>query len=89
MNISVCIATYRRPDRLGALLDDLVRQEYLPDEVVVVDNEASGGARVVVERRRALGAPFPIFYDIQPKEHLTMSQSHGQIGARRVGRLRR
>jgi succinoglycan biosynthesis protein ExoM len=75
MNISVCIATYRRPDRLGALLDDLVRQEYLPDEVVVVDNEASGGARVVVERRRALGAPFPIFYDIQPEKNISLCRN--------------
>ena len=45
MKISVCIATYRRPERLSVLLDDLARQERVPDEVVVVDNDASGSAR--------------------------------------------
>ena len=33
MSISVCIATYRRVDRLGSLLDDLSRQNLLPSEI--------------------------------------------------------
>ena len=75
MNISLCVATYRRPDRLAALLADLVKQQRLPDEVVVVDNDAVGSARGVVERRRQLGAPFPIYYDIQPIKNISLTRN--------------
>ncbi len=75
MSISVCIATYRRSERLGALLDDLVKQQHLPDEVVVVDNDAAGSARAEVERRRKLGAPFPIHYDIQPVQNISLTRN--------------
>ena len=75
MNISVCIATYRRQERLGLLLDDLVKQELLPSEVVVVDNDASGSAREVVEKRIELGTPFPIHYDIQPVKNISLTRN--------------
>jgi succinoglycan biosynthesis protein ExoM len=75
MNISLCIATYRRPERLGALLDDLVKQQQLPNEVVVVDNDAAGSARAVVERRRELGAPFAVHYDIQPVKNISLTRN--------------
>jgi succinoglycan biosynthesis protein ExoM len=75
MNISLCIATYRRPERLSALLDDIVQQRHLPIEVVVVDNDATGSARAVVERRRELGAPFPIRYDIQPVKNISLTRN--------------
>lgn len=75
MNISLCIATYRRSQRLSTLLDDLAKQQHLPNEVVVVDNDAAGSARVVVERRRELGAPFPIHYDIQPVKNISLTRN--------------
>lgn len=75
MNISLCIATYRRPERLGALLDDLVKQQHLPSEVVVVDNDAAGSARAVVDRRRDRGAPFPIHYAIQPVKNISLTRN--------------
>jgi succinoglycan biosynthesis protein ExoM len=75
MNVSVCIATYKRPERLGALLDDLVAQQRRPFEVVVVDNDAAGSARAVVERRIAAGAPFPIHYDIQPLKNISLTRN--------------
>ena len=75
MNISLCIATYRRSERLAALLDDLVKQLHLPDEVVVVDNDPAGSARAVVERRRELGSPFPILYDIQPVKNISLTRN--------------
>ncbi len=75
MNISLCIATYRRPERLGTLLDDLVKQQHLPMEIVVVDNDAEGGAWAVVERRRDLGAPFPIHYAIQPVRNISLTRN--------------
>src|SRR5690242_5495960 len=75
MNISLCIATYRRTERLSALLDDLVKQHRLPNEITVVDNDAAGSARAVVERRRTSGAPFPIHYDIQPVKNISLTRN--------------
>ncbi len=75
MNISLCIATYRRSERLSALLDDLVKQQRFPNEVVVVDNDVAGSARTVVERRRELGAPFPIRYGIQPVKNISLTRN--------------
>jgi succinoglycan biosynthesis protein ExoM len=73
--ISVCIATYRRNAQLGAVLDDLKRQQRLPDQVVIVDNDAAGGARPVVEQFRAAGAPFVIDYDIQPEPNIALTRN--------------
>jgi succinoglycan biosynthesis protein ExoM len=75
MNISICIATYRRQERLALLLDDLVKQELLPTEVVVVDNDATGSAHDVVKQRCEQGAPFPIHYDIQPLKNISLTRN--------------
>jgi succinoglycan biosynthesis protein ExoM len=71
----VCIATYRRADRLGALLDDLSRQTLVPSEVVVVDNDASGSARITVERHRERVTAYPIRYNIQPARNIALTRN--------------
>jgi succinoglycan biosynthesis protein ExoM len=84
VKLSVCIATYRRQERLAALLEDLVHQDLPPDEVVVVDNDAAGSARAVVEQRRAGGCSFGLHYEIQPERNIAMTRnrtvhaSHGE-----------
>lgn len=75
VKISVCIATYRRPERLSALLNDLVNQELLPDEVIVVDNDAAGSARAVVEERRVDGCAFALTYEIQPERNIALTRN--------------
>lgn len=75
MKLSICIATYRRLERLDALLGDLCAQELLPDEVIVVDNDAAGSARSVVERRLASGCSFPIVYAIQPERNISLTRN--------------
>ena len=75
MNISLCIATYRRPERLAALLEDLLQQTLQPLEIVVVDNHAEGSARAVVEHCRAVGGPVPIHYEIQPLRNIAMTRN--------------
>ena len=75
MNISVCITTYRRQERLELLLDDLVKQELLPSEVIVVDNDATGSAHEVVEKQIKSGTPFPIHYDIQPVKNISLTRN--------------
>ncbi len=75
MNISICIATYRRCESLNALLGDLAQQQRKPDEVIVVDNDACGSARSVVERWRNSALPFPIRYDIQPLKNISLTRN--------------
>lgn len=72
--VSVCICTYRRPQQLGWLLDDLIAQSRRPDEVVVVDNEPAGSGRVSVEAAQAR-APFPIRYEIQPVKNISRTRN--------------
>jgi len=74
VNLSVCIATYRREERLAALLEDLMRQQLKPDEVVVVDNDVTQSARGVVEER-ARGCPYPIIYDVQPERSIALTRN--------------
>ncbi len=75
MGISVCIATFRRLERLEALLEDLSRQVLPPSEVIVVDNDAAGSARAVIERCRQRPLPFPIHYDIQPEKNISLTRN--------------
>jgi glycosyltransferase involved in cell wall biosynthesis len=72
MKVSVCIATYRRSERLQAVLGDLARQRRVPDQVVVVDNDVTGSARATVEQMRASGAPFSIEYGVQPERNIAL-----------------
>jgi succinoglycan biosynthesis protein ExoM len=74
-SISVCIPTFRRNDRLRAILDDLAVQERRPDQVVVVDNDPSGAARPVVEQYRASGVPFRVDYDVQPEPNIAVTRN--------------
>jgi succinoglycan biosynthesis protein ExoM len=74
MTISVCIATYRRSERLALLLADLAVQSLRPDEVVVVDNDASGSAATVVHEYRNT-VPFPVQYDIQPARNISLTRN--------------
>lgn len=75
LRISVCIATYQRPERLHALLCDLVSQHHLPFEVVVVDNDACASARPVVEALQAAGLPYPLAYEVQPDKNIALTRN--------------
>jgi succinoglycan biosynthesis protein ExoM len=75
MKISVCIATYHRPDRLAQLLDDLTKQELLPQQVVVVDNDREGSARATVEERRTRDAPYALEYAIQGERNIALTRN--------------
>lgn len=75
MNVSICIATYRRADRLAALLKDLAQQSVPPAEIVVVDNDADGSARETVDRYRQQGASCPVIYAIQPQKNISLTRN--------------
>jgi succinoglycan biosynthesis protein ExoM len=72
--ISVCLATFRRNERLKAVLEDIAQQELLPDQVVVVDNDPSGGARTVIDAYRPT-APFKVDYDVQPVPNIAVTRN--------------
>jgi succinoglycan biosynthesis protein ExoM len=78
---SVCIATCRRPERLGLLLEDLTRQTELPYEVIVVDNDAAASAQGVVEANRRK-APFPIVYALEPEKNIAIARNRTVAMAR-------
>jgi succinoglycan biosynthesis protein ExoM len=54
---------------------DLVNQELLPSDVVVVDNDATGSARRIVEEVRDLGCPFALTYAIQPERSIPLTRN--------------
>ena len=82
MNISVCIATYCRPDRLRTLLADLVAQQSLPFEIIVVDNDAAASAREIVEERRRLGSGCTLHYEVQPEKNIALTRNRTVAVAR-------
>lgn len=73
--VSICMATFRRNERLRAVLEDIARLDHLPDQVVIVDNDPAGGARAVVEQFRASGTPFQVDYDVQPEPNIAITRN--------------
>ncbi|HJS89914.1 MAG TPA: glycosyltransferase family 2 protein [Steroidobacteraceae bacterium] len=73
--VSVCIATYRRNERLRAVLDDLARQSRVPDQIVVVDNDPAGGARGVIEEFRRAAPGLEVEYDIQISPNIASTRN--------------
>jgi succinoglycan biosynthesis protein ExoM len=72
--ISVCLATYRRPESLGWLLRDLAAQTLQPREVVVVDNDACGSAKAIVDALRN-DLPFAVHYAVQPVQNIALTRN--------------
>jgi succinoglycan biosynthesis protein ExoM len=73
--VSICIATYRRNEKLRALLADLAAQVRVPEQVVIVDNDATCGARRTVDEFRATRPPFVLDYDMQPEPNIAMTRN--------------
>lgn len=80
--ISVCVATYRRPQKLALLLADLARQSLPPCEVIVVDNDPAGSALSVVERMRASGAPGRWVYASESQQNISLARNRSIMLAR-------
>jgi succinoglycan biosynthesis protein ExoM len=74
MQISVCIATFRRPERLRLLLGDIALQRLQPAELVVVDNDPARSAEAVVADF-AGEAPFLVRYETQPKKNISLTRN--------------
>lgn len=72
--VSVLICTFRRNEQLVSLLADLASQTRIPREIVIVDNDAGGGARAAVESF-ARQAPFEVRYAVQPVRSISLTRN--------------
>lgn len=79
MRVAICIATYKRPDMLEDLLKSISNLEFkkvdAPDiKIVIVDNDAEGSAKDVVENAVKY-TKFPIIYAIEPQKGLAYARN--------------
>jgi succinoglycan biosynthesis protein ExoM len=75
-DVSICIATYRRPEGLSRLLDSLDRLKIpvgIQVEVIVVDNDREESAASVVQSRS--GSLGPIFYCVEPRQNIALARN--------------
>ena len=77
--ISVCLCTFRRPEKLAAVLGDLLAQQTSVAnllEIIVVDNDTEQGAEATV-RAVAKDAPVPVHYLVEPQQNIAMARNRG------------
>jgi len=76
-HISVCICTYKRPQWLKRLLDDLGTQEtngLFTYSIVVADNDQLRSAEAVV-RDFAAGSTIPVTYCVEPRQNISLTRN--------------
>lgn len=78
VDVSICIATYRRPTGLSRLLDSLERLKIptgVQIEIIVVDNDAAGSAACIAQSRtESLG---PLRYFVEPDQNIALARNRG------------
>lgn len=75
LSVDICITSFRRPALLGELLAALTRQSSAAAvRVIVIDNDAAGSARAVVEAHAA-AAPYPVLYAIEPQQNIALARN--------------
>jgi glycosyltransferase involved in cell wall biosynthesis len=88
-HVTVCVCTFRRPELLKRLLDELARQETggtFTYSVVVADNDRSQSARRTVEEFVA-SSPLRVVYCVEPEQNIararnkTLEQAQGDYVA--------
>lgn len=79
MKIAVTVATHLRAAMLRELLDGLAAMaipEGVVASLVIVDNDAAGSARAVVDSMRATH-PLPLQYEIEPERNIALARNRG------------
>ena len=74
--VSVCLCTFKRAEQLRELLHDLLAQTALERmlEIIVVDNDAEGSARPVIDAVTA-DAALPVHYLVQPEQNIAITRN--------------
>ena len=81
--VSVCVATYRRPEGLTRLLDSLERQKLaqrVTVEIVVVDNDPPSAEQLVTTH--AARSRYVVRYLEQPEPNISLTRNTGVNAAR-------
>jgi succinoglycan biosynthesis protein ExoM len=76
-HITVCVCTYKRPQMLQRLLNDLAQQETLGTftfSVVVADNDAERSAEDTVTRF-SQSVPFSVKYVVEPEQSIARTRN--------------
>jgi glycosyltransferase involved in cell wall biosynthesis len=76
-HISVCICTYKRPQLLSRLLDELANQEtkgLFTYSIVIVDNDQSLSAKALVSEFSTSSA-VPIKYCVEPRQNIALARN--------------
>ncbi|GFO55357.1 succinoglycan biosynthesis protein ExoM [Geomonas sp. Red276] len=85
-HISVCVCTFKRPDLLLRLLEELARQETGGEftySIVISDNDAAQSARdIVLNFAAALGPDIPILYCVEPERNIALARNRAVANAR-------
>jgi succinoglycan biosynthesis protein ExoM len=79
--VAICVATYRRPLLLRALLDSLARLEFTPGEapelhLIVVDNDAAASAHRMTDEV-AQSLRWPVTYLVEPQRNIALARNRG------------
>lgn len=76
-DVAICLATYRRPQLLRVALEAL-EEQVLPGqlrvEIRVVDNDADGSARAIVEQH-ARQSRFPIQFAVEEERNIALARN--------------
>ncbi len=76
VDVSICIATYRRPEGLSRLLDSLERLKLpigVQVETIVVDNDRDASAASIVQSRS--GSLESIQYCVEPRQNIALARN--------------
>src|SRR5579872_4472141 len=76
-HITICICTFRRPDMLKSLLEDLRKQETdgrFTFSIVIVDNDREGSARQTVSEYGSQQS-FQVQYFIEPRQNIALARN--------------
>lgn len=77
MNLSICIATYKRAELLRILLDSILNQELTDDlniEIIVVDNDPDESAKIVFNHYSNTDK-FSFYYYTQPLKNISITRN--------------
>jgi glycosyltransferase involved in cell wall biosynthesis len=78
LEISVCLCTYKRPDKLSDCLMSLVKQTFSrPFEVIVTDNDCHrSGEKIVHEFKETFQIRgIPISYLVEPVQNISLARN--------------
>lgn len=85
IEVSVCLCTYKRPDKQAQCLESLLNQDFSQSfEVVVTDNDCERSGEQVVEQFKVAfqSAGIPLIYLVEPVQNIALARNRSIQAAR-------